>query len=47
MDIQEDKLHENKEVFGMFDRNKKSMLSIGDITKIMKNFCYIILDLIN
>ena len=40
LDIPEDKLHEYKEAFDMFDRNKKGTLSIGDITKIMKNFGY-------
>ena len=40
LDIPEDKLHEYKEAFVMFDRNKKGTLSIGDITKIMKNFGY-------
>ena len=40
LDIPEEKLQEYKEAFNMFDRNKKGTLSIGDITKIMKNFGY-------
>ena len=40
LDIPEDKIAEYKEAFDMFDRNKKGTLSIGDITKIMKNFGY-------
>ena len=40
LDVPEDKLKEYKEAFDMFDRNKKGTLSIGDITKIMKNFGY-------
>ena len=40
LDIPEDKVAEYKEAFDMFDRNKTGTLSIGDITKIMKNFGY-------
>ena len=40
LDIPKEKLAEYKEAFDMFDRNKKGTLSIGDITKIMKNFGY-------
>ncbi len=40
LDIPQEKLAEYKEAFDMFDRNKKGTLSIGDITKIMKNFGY-------
>ena len=38
LDIPKDKLHEYKEEFDIFDKNKKGRLSIGEITKIMKNF---------
>ena len=40
LDIPEDQVAEYKEAFDMFDRNKTGTLSIGDITKIMKNFGY-------
>ena len=40
LDVPEEKLAEYREAFNMFDRNKKGTLSIGDITKIMKNFGY-------
>ena len=40
LDVPEEKLAEYKEAFDMFDRNKKGTLSIGDITKIMRNFGY-------
>ena len=40
LDIPEDKIAEYKESFDMFDRNKKGKITIGDITKIMKNFGY-------
>ena len=40
LDVPEEKLSEYREAFNMFDKNKKGTLSIGDITKIMKNFGY-------
>ena len=40
LDIPEDKLHEYKEAFDMFDKSKKGTISATDITKIMKNFGY-------
>ena len=40
LDIREEKVAEYKEAFDMFDRNKKGTVSIGDLTKIMKNFGY-------
>ena len=40
LDIPEDKIAEYKEAFDMFDRTNKGTISIGDITKIMKNFGY-------
>ena len=40
LDVPENTLKEYREAFDMFDRNKKGTLSIGDITKIMKNFGY-------
>ena len=40
LDIPEEKVAEYKEAFDMFDRNKKGTVSIGDLTKIMKNFGY-------
>ena len=40
LDVPEEKVAEYKEAFDMFDRNKKGTVSIGDLTKIMKNFGY-------
>ena len=40
LDIPEEKISEYREAFNMFDRNKKGTVSIGDLTKIMKNFGY-------
>ena len=40
LDIPEEKIHEYKEAFDMFDKNKKGTISANDITKIMKNFGY-------
>ena len=40
LDIPKEKISEYREAFNMFDRNKKGTVSIGDLTKIMKNFGY-------
>ena len=40
LDVPEEKLAEYKEAFDMFDKKNKGTITIGDITKIMRNFGY-------
>ena len=40
LDVPEGKIAQYKKAFDMFDKNGKGKLSIGEITKVMKNFGY-------
>ena len=38
LDVPEDKLHEYREAFDMFDKDHSGSISVDEISKIMKNF---------